>query len=79
MPVRRPNSNKKVKRDLYISRNQKTGKNLRHEFDILIREKHTLVSDDQIDRLWQHIGTQLIQAPNKTLEELIDTLEDISL
>jgi hypothetical protein len=60
------------------SSGQKKCKSLRDEFDIVIREKHTLLSDDQIDRLWHIIGTQLLQAPNKSIEELIDTLKDIS-
>ena len=57
---------------------QKKYKSLRDEFDIMIRKKHKLLSDEQLDRLWLTIGTQLSQAPNKSLTELIDTLEDIS-
>lgn len=57
---------------------QKKCKSLRDEFDIIIREKHTMLSDDQINCLWHKIGTQLLQAPNKSIQELINTLKDIS-
>lgn len=59
------------------SSGQKRCKSLRNEFDIIIREKRKLLSDDQIDRLWHKIGTQLLLAPNTSIEELIGTLEDI--
>lgn len=64
---------KNVKRRETI-KSKKSYKNLRVEFDILIREKHKLLSDDQIGLLWKQIGTQLLKAPQLTLEQLIDNL-----
>lgn len=50
-------------------------KNLRQEFDIIMRKKCKLITDDQLDHLWQIVGTQLLEAPQKSLEELLDTLD----
>lgn len=57
------------------SNGHKKCRNLRQEFDIIIRERHKLLSDDEVYHLWKQIGTQLLQAPNKSLEELINTLD----
>lgn len=78
VPRTRIHRDKTLKPNLSISRSKNNGKNLRHEFDILLREKHTIISDEQLDRLWKQISTQLLQAPNLTLKELISTLENIS-
>lgn len=50
-------------------------KNLRQEFDIIMRKKCKLITDDQLDHLWQIVSTQLLEAPQKSLEELLDTLD----
>lgn len=70
----RVNSVKKLANRIDLSKTYNTGKNLRREFDIIMREKHKIVSDDQLYRFWQIIGTQLLEAPQKTLEELINSL-----
>lgn len=47
------------------------GRNLRLEFDKLVRQTHTLLSDDDVSRLWKQASTKILEDPQAQLQQLI--------
>lgn len=60
----------------YVTKAKK-GRNLRYEFDIIMRQKYTIVNDDELNRIWKVIGTEIINYPHLTLEEHIENFRHI--
>ena len=58
-----------------LSKSYGNGRNLRIEFDRLVREKHTLISEDQLQYLWNIISMRLVGNPHAPLEEQIQLLD----
>ena len=73
--ITRSNPRPKTVSTYRYNKSKKSCRNLRHEFDIIMRKNHTILTSDQLDDHWKKISKLLIEAPNLTIEELIGTLD----
>ena len=81
-----PNNSKRIKprirtasrtingNKLHSDKSYGTGRNLREEFDRIVTEKHTLISDDQRRQLWATVSARMLEHPLASLQEHIDSL-----
>lgn len=59
---------------LNISSKKFKCRNIRTEFDIIMREKNIIVNDDQLNLYWNMVSTNILKDPFITLEEHINNL-----
>jgi hypothetical protein len=52
-----------------------TGRNLREEFDRIVTEKHTLISEEALDYIWHIASEKILRNPLAPLENIIEELD----
>jgi hypothetical protein len=68
-------ANRTINRNkLHSDKSYGTGRNLREEFDRMMTEKHTLISDDQRRQLWATVSARMLEYPTVSLQEHIDSI-----
>ena len=73
----RVRSSNRIVNRLHLDKSYGTGRNLREEFDRIVTEKHTLISEEALDYIWHIASEKILRNPLAPLENIIEELEII--